>query len=91
MMLDKSAWQAGAYYSARRVIASKFRTKGFTAEDVLQEVVKDIGFTSDFRAFGNVIQSLHSDGLIYKDGYRAAKSSNYSAKPIWRKSAKWGR
>ena len=89
-MMDKYAWQAASFYSAKRIIARKYRAKSFLAEQLLIDVVKDIGETTDFRAWGNVIRSLASDGFIRHNGYAAAKSSHYSPKNLWMKVPKWG-
>lgn len=90
-MMDKFAWQASAYYSAKRIIARKYRAKAFLAEELLREVVKDIGETMDFRTFGGTIRSLSSDGFIRRNGFAAAKSSNGSAKPVWIKVPHWSK
>lgn len=90
-MMDKYAWAAAAYYSAKRTISRKFRNKPFRAEQILVEVVKDIGDTYDLRSFGGVIQSLRNDGLIEHAGHSPAKTSNGSPKNQWKKSGKWGK
>lgn len=90
-MMDKYAWQAAAYYSAKRIIARKYRSKSFLAEELLRDVVKDIGETMDFRTFGGTIRSLSNDGFIQRIGYAAAKSSHGSAKPCWIKVPHWGK
>ncbi len=88
-MMDKYAWSAAAYYSAKRIISRKYRNKSFLAEELLREVIKDIGETADFRAWGHVIRSLSSDGFIHHFGYAAAKSSHYSPKKVWMKVPNW--
>lgn len=90
-MMDKYAWQAAAYYSAKRIIARKYRAKAFLAEELLREVIKDIGETYDLRSFGGVIRSLSADGFIQRNGYAAAKSSNGSGKPVWEKVPHWSK
>lgn len=90
-MMDKYVWQAASYYSAKRIIARKYRAKSFLAEQLLIDVVNDIGETTDFRAWGNVIRSLASDGFIRHDGYAAAKSSHYSPKKVWIKVPHWSK
>lgn len=90
-MMDKFAWQAAAYYSARRIIARKYRAKAFLAEELLVDVVKDIGETIDFRAFGGTIRSLSNDGFIRRNGFAAAKTSRGSIKPVWIKVPDWGK
>ena len=90
-MIDKYSWSAAAYYSAKRIIARKYRAKTFLAEELLREVVKDIGETYDYRCWGSVIRSLSSDALIHQFGYAAAKSSNGSAKPVWLKVPYWSK
>lgn len=90
-MMDKYAWQAASFYSAKRIIARKYRAKSFLAEQLLIDVVKDIGETTDFRAWGNVIRSLATDGFIRHNGYAAAKSSHYSPKKVWIKVPHWSR
>lgn len=90
-MMDKYAWQAAAFYSAKRIISRKYRTKAFLAEELLREVIKDIGETVDFRAFGGVVRSLSADGFIHSTGYAPAKSSNGSGKKVWEKSKNWGK
>lgn len=90
-MLDKYSWSAAAYYSAKRIIARKYRNKEFLAEELLRDVVKDIGETYDLRTFGGTIRSLSADGCIRRNGYAAAKSSNGSAKPVWVKVPKWSK
>lgn len=87
-MMDKYAWQALAFYSAKRIIARKYRAKAFLAEELLRDVVKDIGETYDLRTFGGTIRSLSADGCIRRNGYAAAKTSNGSAKPVWVKVPK---
>lgn len=88
-MMSKDEWTTAAYYSARRVIAAKHRKGKFLAENLLRQVVTDIGETADFRSFGPVIQSLKADGLIECSGYAPAISSNYSPKKLWRKLPRW--
>ncbi len=88
-MMDKYAWQAASYYSAKRIIARKYRAKSFLAEELLREVVKDIGETADFRTFGGTIRSLSSDGFIIRCGVDAAKTSHGSLKPLWIKVPNW--
>ena len=90
-MMDKYAWQAASYYSAKRIISRKYRAKAFLAEELLREVIKDIGETADFRAWGHVIRSLASDGFIRHEGYAAAKSSHYSPKKVWMKVPCWSK
>ena len=90
-MMDKYAWQAAAFYSAKRIIARKYRAKAFLAEELLREVIKDIGETYDLRSFGGVIRSLSADGFIQRNGYAAAKSSNGSWKPVWSKVPHWNK
>ena len=90
-MMDKYAWQAAAYYSAKRVIARKYRAKAFLAEELLKDVVKDIGETSDFRVWGNVVRELSKDRFIQANGYAAAKSSHYSPKRVWVKVPCWSK
>lgn len=90
-MMDKYAWQASAYYSAKRIISRKYRTKAFLAEELLRDVVKDIGETYDYRCWGAVIRSLFSDKRIERAGFSAAKSSNYSHKYLWRKTNNWSK
>lgn len=89
--MDKYAWQAAAFYSAKRIISRKYRNRAFLAEHLLADVIKDIGETVDFRAFGGVVRSLSADGFIKRAGYAAAKSSNGSIKPKWIKSPNWGK
>lgn len=88
-MMDKYAWQAASYYSAKRIIARKYRAKSFLAEELLREVVKDIGETMDFRTFGGTIRSLSNDGFIRSNGYAAARTSNGSGKKVWQKVKSW--
>lgn len=88
-MMDKYAWQAASYYSAKRIIARKYRAKAFLAEELLKDVIKDIGETYDLRSFGGTIRSLSADGFIRRNGYAAAKSSNGSIKPVWIKVPNW--
>lgn len=90
-MMDKYAWQAAAYYSAKRIIARKFRAKAFLAEELLWHVINDIGMTYDFRSFGGVIRSLSNDGFIRSNGYAAARTSNGSGKKVWQKVPDWGK
>ena len=90
-MMDKYAWQAASYYSAKRIIARKYRTKSFLAEELLVDVVKDIGETMDFRTFGGTIRSLSNDGFIRSNGYSAARTSNGSGKKVWIKVPHWGK
>lgn len=90
-MLDKYSWSAAAYYSAKRIIARKYRSKAFLAEELLRDVVKDIGETYDLRTFGGTIRSLSADGCIRRNGYAAAKSSNGSIKPVWVKVPHWSK
>jgi len=90
-MMDKYAWQAASYYSAKRIIARKYRTKSFLAEELLVDVVKDIGETMDFRTFGGTIRSLSNDGFIRSNGYAAARTSNGSGKKVWIKVPHWGK
>ncbi len=88
-MMDKYAWQAASYYSAKRIIARKYRAKSFLAEELLVDVVKDIGETMDFRTFGGTIRSLSNDGFIRRNGFAAAKTSRGSIKPVWQKVPSW--
>ncbi len=88
-MMDKYAWQAAAYYSAKRIISRKYRAKSFLAEDLLWHVINDVGMTYDFRSFGGVIRSLSNDGFIQRIGYAAAKTSHGRAKPCWIKVPHW--
>lgn len=90
-MMDKYAWQAASYYSAKRIIARKYRSKAFLAETLLADVVKDIGETYDYRCWGAVIRSLLSDKLIERSGFSAAKTSNYAPKHLWKKSKGWSK
>ena len=89
--MDKYAWQAASYYSAKRIIARKYRAKAFLAETLLADVVKDIGETYDLRTFGGTIRSLSSDGFIRRNGFAAAKTSRGSIKPVWQKVPDWGK
>lgn len=82
-MMDKYAWQALAFYSAKRIIARKYRAKAFLAEELLREVIKDIGETYDYRTWGNVIKALASDSLINHTGFAPAKTSHGSVKKLW--------
>lgn len=90
-MMDKYAWQAAAYYSAKRIIARKYRAKAFLAETLLADVVKDIGETYDYRCWGAVVRSLSKDGLIFDFGYAPAKTSHGSGKKLWLKWPKWSK
>lgn len=90
-MMDKYAWQAASYYSAKRIIARKYRAKSFLAEELLRDVVKDIGETMDFRTFGGTIRSLSNDGFIRRNGFAAAKTSRGSIKPVWQKVPDWSK
>ena len=90
-MMDKYAWQAASYYSAQRIIARKYRAKSFLAEELLRDVVKDIGETMDFRTFGGTIRSLSNDGFIRRNGFAAAKTSRGSIKPVWQKVPDWSK
>lgn len=90
-MIESNSWKSLAYYSAKRIIARKYRAKSFLAEELLVDVVKDIGETMDFRTFGGTIRSLSNDGFIQRIGYAAAKTSNGSAKPEWIKVPHWGK
>ena len=85
-MMDKYAWQAASFYSAKRIIARKYRAKEFLAEELLRDVVKDIGETYDLRCYGCIIKSLSSDGFIEKAGFANAKTSHGSPKNLWKKS-----
>lgn len=90
-MLDKYSWQAASYYSAKRIIARKYRAKAFLAEELLKDVIKDIGETYDLRSFGGTIRSLSADGFIRSNGYAAAKTSNGSGKKVWAKVPHWSK
>lgn len=88
-MLDKYSWSAAAYYSAKRIIARKYRAKSFLAETLLADVVKDIGECFDYRVWGGVVRCLSSDGYIKINSFGRAKSSRGSFKPKWVKCPDW--
>lgn len=90
-MMDKQAWQSAAFFTAKRLIANKYRYKSFLAEHLLADVVARVGDVYDRRAWGTVIRTLSSDGLIYSVGYAPAKSSHGSGKKLWNKSRGWGK
>ena len=90
-MIDKQAWQNAAYFTAKKIIANKYRCKVFLAEELLADVVKAIDDVYDRRAWGGVIRTLSADGFIRHHGYAPAKSSRGSIKPVWRKSRNWSR
>lgn len=90
-MLDKYSWSAAAYYSAKRIIARKYRVKAFLAETLLADVVKDIGETYDYRCFGSVVKSLSADGFITTFRFAPAKSSNGGCKRLWDKVPNWSK
>ncbi|CAL1778204.1 hypothetical protein BRC2024_HCTLARHO_CDS_0014 [Acinetobacter phage vB_AbaS_Silvergun] len=90
-MMDKQAWQNAAFFTAKRIIANKYRSRAFLAEELLADVVQAIDDVFDRRAWGGVIRTLSSDGYIRRNGYAAAKSSNGSGKPVWIKVPGWSK
>lgn len=82
-MTTKQEWQSLAYFSAKRTLRKW--SERFLAEDLLAMVVVDIGEPMDRRSWGGVIRSLSADRVIKRAGVGAAKSSNRSLKPYWKK------
>lgn len=56
------------------------------AEELLPLVTPVAGEPKDRRAWGRVIQRLAGEGVLIRVGYRPARSSNRSAKPVWRRA-----
>lgn len=54
------------------------------AEELLDLVTPIVGEPRDKRAWGHVIQRLAGEGALIRVGFRPARSSNGSAKPVWR-------
>lgn len=54
------------------------------AEELLDQVAPIVGEPNDRRAWGRVIQLLAGEGALKHVGYRRARSSNGSPKPVWR-------
>lgn len=90
-MIDKQAWQNAAYFTAKKIIANKYRCKVFLAEELLADVVKAIDDVYDRRAWGGVIRTLSADGFIRQQGYAAARTSRGSIKPVWGKVPNWSK
>lgn len=79
--MNKSEWLDQAYYAA--VKALRYTNKPFLAEELYQKVLKYVDEPVDARVWGNVIRRLHADKRIYQYGFGRAKTSHYSAKPLW--------
>ncbi len=54
------------------------------AEELLDLVTPIVGTPRDAREWGGVIRKLAGEGALMHVGYRPARSSNGSAKPVWR-------
>jgi hypothetical protein len=55
----------------------------FLTEEVVNASRQSVPWSHDNRAWGAVIQKASRDRVISKQGYRNAKSSHYSPKPLW--------
>jgi hypothetical protein len=77
-------WRHAAVQWVRRFITVR-GAQPFLTEDV-RAFAAEHGFESptDGRAWGQVMRDAAQLGLIVKDGYRPARSSNLSPKPLWR-------
>lgn len=56
----------------------------FLTEDVRNSLSDDFPLPPDNRAWGGVAQMASRMKITEKDGYRLAKSSNLSPKPLWK-------
>lgn len=90
-VMENSAWASVAYTAARKIIATKYRSRDFLAEHLYQDIIKKVGEPFDARTMGRVIRALSSDDLICSFDVARAKTSNGSLKPVWVKVPDWGR
>lgn len=78
----KVGWQREAFERFRRYAE---RHEVFLTEDVLEA---NPDFTvppqCDKRAWGAVARAAAKQGIVAKEGYAPAKTSNLSPKPLWR-------
>lgn len=58
--------------------------ESFLMEDVRAALTEDFPGPPDARAWGSVTRRAIKEGLIIKDGYAPARSSNLSPKPVWK-------
>lgn len=84
-VMENSAWASVAYTAARKIIATKYRSRDFLAEHLYQDLVKRVGEPFDARTNGVIIKALSSERFIFSDSYAAAKTSNGSGKKLWKK------
>jgi len=78
-----SDWAEQAEAELRRQIRTR-RIPDLLAEELLPLVTPIVGEPKDKRSWGHVIQAMAADGSLIRVGYRPARSSNGSAKPVWR-------
>jgi hypothetical protein len=78
-----SDWTDTAEAELRRQMRTR-RLGDRLAEELLDLVTPIIGAPRDARAWGRVIRKLAGEGLLIRVGFRPARSSNGSAKPVWR-------
>jgi len=77
----ETEWSHDAYRWLR--VRLRWQVRPFTAEELLPAVLKAAGEPRDRRQFGAVLQRLHREGYIARAGFRPARTSHYSPKPVW--------
>lgn len=83
--LSGSPWRSSAEVFLMQYLARIPDEHRFLAEDVRRAAEPVIGEPRDGRAWGAVFRGASINLFIIRDGYRAAKTSNHSPKPLWRK------
>lgn len=90
-VMENAAWASVAYSAAKKIIARKYRAKSFLSEELLKDIVAQVGEPWDRRTMGTVIRGLNCDGLIIRCGVAGAKTSRGSLKPVWIKVPMWSK
>ncbi len=81
--MSDTEWAETAEAELRRQQRTR-RVPDLLAEELLGLVVPIVGAPRDGRAWGGVIRKMASEGALLRVGFRPARSSNGSAKPVWR-------
>lgn len=82
-VMENAVWASVAYSAAKKIIARKYRAKSFLSEELLKDIVDQVGEPFDARTMGSVVKALASDGSIIHTGFAPAKTSNGSVKNLW--------
>ncbi len=76
-----SGWSEAAL---ERVINYAQTHESFLMEEVRADLGEEFPLPPDARAWGGVTRRAIKDGVIAKDGYAPARSSNLSPKQVWK-------